>query len=105
VPDDDPVLDDFRNVNLNKLERLRLPFFQRFEPKSVQRDRGTTPLKRAKQLIFDGPTRGEMRRRNTGCGCTVVGYGHRRNNIVIQHGVTLVITYRDAAENNTHEQP
>jgi len=39
-----------------------------------------------------------MRRRNTGCGCTVVSYGHRRNNIAIQQTVTLVIAYRDAAE-------
>ena len=43
-----------------------------------------------------GPTI-EMRRRNTGCGCAVVSYVHRRNNITIQHGVTPVIAYRDAA--------
>jgi hypothetical protein len=105
VPDDDLVLDDFRNVDLDNLERLRLPFSKRFEPKVSPRVRGTQgPLKKAKQLImFDGPTGGEMRRRNTGCGCTVVRYGHRWNNIAIQHGVTPEIAYRDAAGNNTHE--
>ena len=51
-----------------------------------------------------GPTGAQMRRRNTGCGCTVVSNGHGRNNIAIQHGVTPVIAYRDAAENNTHEE-
>ena len=39
-----------------------------------------------------------MRRRYTGCGCTVVSHGHRRNNIAFQQTVAPVIAYRDAAE-------
>lgn len=93
MPDDDLVLDDFRDLKLNIVERLRL----RFETKSVEEIEEQARGK-AKQLIFDGRTGAEMRRRNTGCGCTVVSYGHGRNNIAIQHGVTPVIAYRDAAE-------
>jgi len=101
VPDDDLVLDDFRNVDLNKVERLCLPFFSELDQKRQSKEQAQ---RKPKRLIFDGgPTGAEMRRRDTGCGCTVVGNGHRRNNITIQHRVTLVIAYRNAAENNTHE--
>ena len=39
----------------------------------------------------------EMRGCNPGCRCTIVSYGHRRNNITFQHDVALIVAYRDAA--------
>lgn len=37
-----------------------------------------------------------MGRRNAGRGCTVVSYGHGRNNVAIQLGGAPEIAYRDA---------
>jgi hypothetical protein len=42
-----------------------------------------------------------MRGRDAGCGCTVIGYGHRRNNVAFQHSGAPVIAYRDATVQGT----
>lgn len=102
MPNDDLVFDDFRNVKLKSVEHPRIPFFSDFDEKSVQgfEERAV----KGETANFDGPTGAQMRRRNTGCGCTVVSYNHRRNNIAIQQRVAPVIAYSDAPE-TTPTQP
>jgi len=90
MPDEDFVFDYVgdETLNLTELEGFRFSAFGQSQSRvKAQHLKG----KRAK------PTGTEKLRRNTGCGCTVIGHGHRWSDKAVQLGVAPVIAYRDAA--------
>ena len=99
VPDEDFILDDIGDASLDVREFLCVGFVLFcffFAKKCFLAKVSRGPNGEGAFSVVDGPTRTEMRWRNAGCGCTIVGYGHRRNNVAFQQGGAPVIGYRDA---------